>query len=500
MDLESPQVKRTEEQEFFISLRDILTVVFKHRLTIIVLFLMTTFCSLIFPLFMTPIYKAETSLLVKIGREHMILSEVGDVGPQMSVDLKTLVDPELAILASQDLRQRVIETLGINTIYPKLLDNPPETISPLYAALHQFEKNLDAHQEGESNVIKVSLMHQDPKIAAKAVNLLAEFWKEQHLKIFSTPQAPFLEEQAETYRERLEESETRIQQFKKTHGISSFLDEKRLLLEQRQQMDTKLKAVQNEIQGLMTKIASLTKQLKTLPEEIPLSMVSKKSLMIDDTKKELLDLRRKEQELSGRYQDKSRNLTEIRKEIKLIQMFIAEQEEQLRDTVTSGRNPVHQEIAMQLMSATSQNAALSTQERVLKNQTQDLDNQIRHLSQLEKEFDELEREVTKDQENLKRYLQKVEVARITQEMNKKQIANVSVIQAATAPMKPIKPKPALIATLGVILGSFSGLALAFILEALQSTYTRPEQIFTKLGLPILVSISNKEESILHLSR
>ncbi len=492
MDVESTQVKRAEGQANFLSVRDILTVVYKYRLTIIALFLITTLCSLIFPLFMTPIYEAKTSLLVKIGREHMILSEVGDAVPQISVDLQTLVDPELAILTSQDLSQRVITTLGIQAIYPELVDYPPETIRPLDAALFQFEKSLDAQQEGESNVIQVMFKHQNPKIAASTVNLLAEFWKEQHLKIFSTPQAPFLEEQAKAYRERLEESETRLQAFKQTHGISSFLDEKRLLLEQQQQLDTKLKAAQNEIQGFKTKIASLTTQLRTIPEEIPLSMVNEKRLMIDETKRELLDLRRKEQELSGKYQDTSRTLANIRKEIHLIQMFIDEQEEQLGDTVTSGRNPVYQDLELQLLSARAQHAALQTQGRVLTKQARDLENKIGHLIQLEKEFDELEREVTKDQENVKRYLEKVEVARITQEMDRQQIANVSVIQAATVPVSPIKPNRTFIAVLGVILGGFSSFGLAFILEAMQSSYTRPEQVSHELGLPILVSISNKE--------
>ncbi len=491
MPYELTPIQKKESQGNFLSLREILTVVFKHKRTIIVVFLLITFISLIIPFFMTPIYEADSSLLVKIGREHMLMSEVGDVTPQIQVDIKTLVDPEVAILTSRDLMQRVIQALGINVIYPDLANDPPESMSPLEASILQFQDDLEVEQQGDSNVIIVKFQHEVPQISAKAVNFLGDFWKELHLKVFSAPQAPFLHEQAEMYRTRLEQSETRLQQFKQEHGISSFSEQKRLILEQQQALDISHKTTQNEIQGLTTKIDSITKQLKTIPKEIPLSTVNDERRVIDDTKSELLSLKRKEQELSARYQDTSRILIELRKEIALMQSFISEQEEELGDTVTLGRNPVYQQLELEMLSAKSQHAALHTQDEVLTKQLKELDNQIGNLSQLQKEFDALERKVTNDQENLTRYMEKVEAAKISQKMDKKQIANVSVIQAASVPVKPIKPKKGLIAGLGVILGALASISLAFLMEALQSSYTRPEQVSNDLDLPVLVSISHK---------
>ena len=490
MILESSESRKIERQENFLSLRDLLTVIFKYKQVILSVFILIVLSSLIIPFFMTPVYEADSSLLVKMGREHMFSSEVNDAAPQMTVDLKTLVDPEIAILTSRDLIQRVVESLGPHVMYPNLT-NSSSTLSPLEASILEFQENFDAHQEGESNVIKVAFQHEDPQVAAKAVNLLGNFWKESHLKIFSTPQTPFLHEQAENYRERLQQSETRLQAFKQEHGISSFLEQEKLFLTQRQELEGNLRTIKNEIQSLTTKIDSFTKQMTSVPKEIPLSTVNEQRRMVDDTKRELLDLRRKEQELSGRYQDTSRVLIELRKEIDLIQAFIHEQEQELGDTVTSGRNPVYQQLELELLSAKSQHAALHTQESVITKQIHDLEAQINDLSRLQREFDEHEREVTNDRENLNRYLEKVEAARISQEMDKKQIANVSVIQAATVPVKPIKPKKKLIAILGATLGSLFSISLAFLLEALQSGYTRQEQVSNDLDLPILVSISHK---------
>ncbi len=491
MELQTIAAQNVEQQDVLLNLRDILTVLFKHKHMIITISFLITLASLGIALSMKTVYEAETSLLVKIGREHMFTSEADDTTPRMAIDLKTLVDPELAILTSHGLSQRVLETIGVNVMYPELREDQAGKLSPLQAALPRFQGSLGVSQEAESNIIRVIFQHDNPQMAAKAVNTLAKYWKERHLKVFSTPQATFLQEQAKIYREKHEQSEAQLQQFKREHGISSFPKQKDLLLEQRQELDATLKTSQNEMQGLTTKIASLAMQLKTIPKEIPLSTVNAQRLMIDDTKRELLTLRRKEQEFSGKYQDTNRVLIELRQEIDLIQTFIEEQEEKLGDTVTSGRNPIYQQLELELLSAKSQHAALHTQGKVSRLQLQDLEDQIGHLSQLQQEFDRLAREVAKDQENLPRYVEKVEAAKITEEMDRQQIANVSVIQAATVPIKPVKSKKTLIVILGLILGVALGIVLAFVSEQLQTSYTRPEQASKDLGLPILVSISNK---------
>lgn len=491
MDVASTQPHRVERQTGMLNLRDILTLLFKYKLTIIAVSFLITLASLVLAFSQKLVYEAETSLLVKVGREHLFTSETNDSAPRMAIDVQTIVDPELTILASQDLRQRVIESIGVNRLYPDLVENSSENIDPMQAAMSRFQKNLGVYQEAKSNIIRVTFRHKEPNMTAKAVNTLAKFWKEKHLKIFSNPQAPFLQEQAENYRVRLEHTENQLQQFKQEYGISSFPKQKELLLEQRQKLDARLKAVQNEIQGLTTKISSLGQQMKTIPKEIPLSMVNAERNLIEETKRELLVLKRKEQELSGRYQDTARILVELRKEISLVQTFLDQQVDKLGDTVTTGRNPVYQQLELGLLSAKSQHASLQTQNKVTTQQFQSLNDQIGHLSQLQQRFDMLAREASKDQENLRRYVEKVEAAKITEEMDRQQIANVSVIQAATVPIRPVKSKKSIIVILGLILGVGTGIALAMVLEHLQMSYTRPEQVTYELGIPILASITNK---------
>ncbi|WNM57981.1 GumC family protein [Candidatus Nitrospira allomarina] len=487
----SQSSRHNHEIDYF-SIRDILTILFKHRYEIIAIFVFFTIISLIISMKMTPIYRAESSLMVKVGREHMYSAEVGDQNPKMVFDLETLIDPEITILTSRDLSRKVVEAIGVKNLYPEIFEENELTISPLEAALINFSGNLSVTRSGKSNVILVNFEHAIPEIAARAVNLLGEFWKEKHLAIFSNPQASFLEDQVETFREKLEQSETVLQDFKRENRISSLLDQRALLLEQRQNLDSRLKSNEDEVKGLGSKIFSIRDQLKDIAEYIPIMTVNEQlHQRIAETRNEYLALKRKEQQFLGKYQESSRIITDIREEIALIQASIQDQEEQLKDQVTRGRNPVFQDLQLALLKTESEVSSLNTKQEVILRQIKEVDTQIVHLNALEKQFDALQREVHKDQENLRMYVEKFEMAHVSTEMDNRQMANVSVIQTASIPIQPIKPNKSFILCFGIVLGMLSGTAWAFVAEFFKGGYTRPEQASLEQGIPVLTSIRYK---------
>lgn len=423
----------------------------------------------------------------------MYNAEVGDHSPKMAFDLQAVVEPEIKILTSRDLIKKVVETIGVKSLYPEIFEMDKLTISPLEVALTYFPGNLSVDRPGKSNVIVVGFEHQNPQVAAQVVNLLGDFLKEKHLAIFSNPQTSFLEEQVQTLRKNLEQSETALQEFKREHGISSILDQRNLLFDQRQTIDSRSKANEDQVQGLSSKINSLKRQLHDIPQYIPISTETESEHpTINATRNELLALRRKEQQLLGKYQESSRMVTDVREEIALIQTLINKQEAQAKEQIKTVRNPVYQDIQLELLSSESELTSLKTKQGVFLGQIVEIDSHISRLNQLEKQFDGLQREVNKDKENLKIYVEKLEMANISTEMDKKQLANVSVIQSASPPISPIKPKKSLILYFGIAFGLLSGVAWAFVSEFFKGGYTRPEQLSLEQGIPVLASINYKK--------
>ena len=474
-----------------ISIRDVFTIVLKHKGKILTVFLGTIMTVMGYTLLMPPTFEAQASLMVKIGREHMYRSEFGGITPALPFDQERIVESEIQILSSRDLTQRVIETLGIAAIYPEISEKPPREITPLEAAIRKMQDHLSVAKVRDSNVIKVTFENRSPTLAAQSLSLLVNFFKEKHLEVFSNPKASFLEKQLIVHQNKLKASKSALQSFKQEHGLSSLEEERRLLLEQRRDLDAKLKETNHTMYGLTSKLHLLKKQISQISVSTSLESVSARERVIDETKAHLLSLRLKEQDLSTRYKAKSRFVENIRKEISMVETFIDDQESHLTDTVKTGKNPVYQALELEILRAESERTFFKTQAEEITEQLQELNKTLASFDELEKELSTLQLNVDSDQQNYATYLAKVEEARVSEEMDQLKMANISIIQPPTVPEKPVKPSIAVNFLLGIFAGGVAGLVFAFVSEHFERGYSRPEFVSQDLGLPILSSIRYK---------
>jgi len=72
------------------------------------------------------------------------------------------------------------------------------------------------------------------------------------------------------------------------------------------------------------------------------------------------------------------------------------------------------------------------------------------------------------------------------------MANVTVINPADIPVKPIWPKKTLNIILSIIFGMVSGVGLAFVRENLSQSISTPMQAEKRLGLKVLACISSQK--------
>lgn len=473
-----------------ISIRDVFTIVLKHKGKILTVFLGTIMTVMGYTLLMPPTFEAQASLMVKIGREHMYRSEFGGITPALPFDQERIVESEIQILSSRDLTQRVIETLGIAAIYPEISENPPREITPLEAAIRKMQDHLSVAKVRDSNVIKVTFENRSPTLAAQSLSLLVNFFKEKHLEVFSNPKASFLEKQLIVHQNKLKASKSALQSFKQEHGLSSLEEERRLLLEQRRDLDAKLKETNHTMYGLTSKLHLLKKQISQISVSTSLESVSARERVIDETKAHLLSLRLKEQDLSTRYKAKSRFVENIRKEISMVETFIDDQESHLTDTVKTGKNPVYQALELEILRAESERTFFKTQAEEITEQLQELNKTLASFDELEKELSTLQLNVDSDQQNYATYLAKVEEARVSEEMDQLKMANISIIQPPTVPENRLSLQSPLIFSLAFLRG-VAGLVFAFVSEHFERGYSRPEFVSQDLGLPILSSIRYK---------
>ncbi|KRT70652.1 MAG: lipopolysaccharide biosynthesis protein [candidate division NC10 bacterium CSP1-5] len=110
------------------------------------------------------------------------------------------------------------------------------------------------------------------------------------------------------------------------------------------------------------------------------------------------------------------------------------------------------------------------------------------LNQIEREFNRLQQEVEVDRENYRLYLTKFKESRILSSMDPGKMSNVSVIEPAQAPLKPVSPNIVLSMILAVFLGGVGAFGLAFLSEYMADNLEGAEDVEEHLRLPVLASI------------
>ena len=476
-----------------ISLRDLLTVFFKHRAKILTIFSIVVAMVTITTFIAPPVYEAKSTLLVKYGREYMNQSEVGASQPMMSLDRKEIINSEIQILKSPDLAQKVIESIKLSQIYPDLAKAETQDKRYKDAAIARFEKNLNVKDVTKSSVIQVSFEHKNPQIASKAVNLLVDLFREKHLQVFSSPQSSFLEGQVAVIRKKLLASESEMQAFKQKNRVYSLDEQRTLLLRQRTDLASETMSAKNTIDELQRRLATLKARTKSLTSSNALYTETERDKIIVDAKSRLLALQINQQELLRKYKGENRLVVENDKQIQLVKNCLHEQEADISKKVMTG-NVVYQDAQRDAVRTEADLSAQRAKYATLRVQLGQLDRDIQALDLREKEMQNLKRELTTNEKNFQVYGDKMEEARITDDMNKLKLANISVIQTATTPLEPIKPKKGLNILLGMFFGALSGIGYALFSERNSQGLASPEIAEKRLNLAVLATIPYRDEN------
>lgn len=216
-----------------------------------------------------------------------------------------------------------------------------------------------------------------------------------------------MQKQLQAYRRKLEESEGRLQDFQRKHGIVLLETQIDHLLQQRKSLDDSIKEARNRVMGFKEKLAWVQEQISQIPQQVPLSDVSREQGLIGAAKNDLLKLQLKEQEFLNKYNEKNPHIQSIRKEMELISRFIEEQQAQMDRSVTSGKNPLYLEMEMQLFRTQAELVSAEAQSREIRQQIEDVDKELDRLRSLRPALDEYKRQVMADEKNYLNYLAKV---------------------------------------------------------------------------------------------
>jgi polysaccharide biosynthesis protein PslE len=488
-------------------MRDVLAVVFKRKAQIIAFFLATICAVAAGTLLSKPSYEAVSQILVKIGRENLYVPALPSSGPIINLNQDEQIHTEIEILTSLHIAQKVVESVGPLALYPGLGDagglvsglfsGARAHQAPMEKAVLAFQKDLTVERIKKSNVIEARYRNPDPDVSARAVNTLVASYLERHLQVHKTGEShKFFEEQAGLLKERLEQAEARLETFKRQHTIRSLDEERTILLGKEADLRAQMNDTVSRISETRNRITQLKAQLAATAKTIPQDTQAEHSpYVINTLQGRLVELQLKEKELLGKYTEQNRLVQNVREEIRIVREKLAEVETKRYDRVSSGPNPTYQNLQRELLTNQAELEALMGKSETQKGHYSDYQERLDKLNRTEVQLAQLKEQVEVDRKNYHLYLSKFEESRISEAMDKEKIANVTQIQVAMKPLTPVGPKVALNLALGLFLGVFGGLGLAFFMEYLDDSIDAPDKAEQAMGVPVLASIPElkKEE-------
>lgn len=425
-----------------------------------------------------------------------------------------------------------------------------ETISAEIAGQSQGSKKRPgaARQPGQGITIAFSIAYRgkDPDTVQKVAGTLASSYLEQNLKIREAQAkttTQFLEAEAKELRDRIQALGDKIATFKKEHeGIQPELQQ--FNLSQAERLEQEIKQIDNQIRSSEDRRIYLEGQLATVKPDSPLMGSSGERVMDPQTRLRTLqvaladlqskfsddhpDIRKLKREMAeleklsgsqgGSASLKRQKLTQLKAElaekqgkysaehpdIKKLKNEIARLEQQPEKAgpakpVTDAENPAYITLTTQIESSRNEAASLQRQRESLKIKLQMFTQRLEQTPKLEQEYFALQRDYTNSTTKYQEVMNKIMEARISEGMEEHQKGEkFTLIDPASYPEKPVKPKRLLIVLAGFILSIGSGLAAVALAEQMDHSVTQANELSTLTGLPVLgtiIRIATREDLI-----
>jgi succinoglycan biosynthesis transport protein ExoP len=480
------------------SLREFCTPVFRYKGKALALFVVLAGLVIISTFAAPQVYESEATLLVKPGRETVAADPTVPAGSIMylSRKMEEELNSELEILRSRRLAEDVVDKIGSDRLIAakatgglgRKLGLAPRT-GTHDAAVRAVLDSFGADVLRGTNILRVTFQSTDPALAQKALEDLIGAYLDLHVQVHETGSSyELFQRQTSTLRDELAKADEALNQFKKQAGVSSLHDQRMYLVENAGDLRLKSQEVASELAAARASVKALEEELAGLDRSVVYrTTTGTPNAFMDDARLRLLDLKLRDKELAVQYPASNRYVRTVRSQIQETEQATGG-EPVTRTQVETVINKPYQDIQAALLAERAKLASLEEQDRSLRAQLEPMQAELQQLTDAEGHLVGLERQQAVLDSSYRQYVAKLEDARILQLLEREKISNIAVVQPATTPIRPVRPRKALNVILGLVLGLAGGVALAFLCDRLDHSFRSAKQVEEHLGIPVLVSI------------
>lgn len=451
------------------TIHDYLRVISKRRWTVLTVFVIAVVTAALYSFAAQPRYKATVQILIERQTPGLLDQPRPVTGEALQEEF---YQTQYKLLEGRALTKKVIDKLQLqkdphySTIFSRVGDSEAAQQKAEERLVAAILDNLEVSPIRQSRLVEVSFLDEDPKFAAELVNTLARCYIEQSLDFsFAASQeaAAWLKEKMAEARKKLEESETRLNQYKREHNIVTMEDKESITTQ-------KLEQVSKELVAAQTRRIEAETRFKEVSKGKPISQMLNNPL-IQTLKSQEAKIIAEHSELSRKYGPDHPRMIQLSNELSATRGKIGAETSQVVEAI---KNEYHM--------ALSQEETLRGWLNAQKADTQDLgDRSIQYRVLL--------RDVETNRALYENVLKSLKTTTATEN---RPATNIRIVYPATVPVSPVSPRKVRNILLGAGLGLALSLVLALALENLDTTITTPEEVEQFLGTSNLAIIPHLE--------
>lgn len=472
-----------EEEAGGMELRLYLRVLWKRRWTVLSVLLAAMAGVLVFTAKQKPMYRADA--LLEIDHENANIANVRQLFELQGVSPDYL-QTQYKILRSKRLAGDVIAQLHLERTREF---NPPPTSWPWRVraqgergaarrlaatpaerqhVLNAFEQRLEVVPVNSSLLVHVKFESENPRRAARVVNALTAAYIRNNLETHwraAQQASAWISSQLDGLKTKLENSEAALQRYAEANGLL-YLENGNGQTEN--VADQRLEQIQNELTRAQANLyrKESVERLAAEGDAAALPGVFDDKT-IRELNAQLADLERKKARLTTNFKSHYPAMRQVQSQIDRLHGLLADEREQAARHVRD------------------EYLAAAGRVALLRRAFDDEEREANLVAGKSVEYAILRREVDTNKQLYRALLERLKVAGVSAGLK---ASNISVVDPAVPPTRPVSPRVLLNLAVGFLLGLGGGVCAAFLQEHLDNTLKSQADVEALLGVPTLALI------------
>lgn len=473
-----------EIQKNNVTLKDYLLIIFARRKFFLIPFLIIFFTASIGSFFLPKYYKSTA--IIKVEEQKPI---------------NPLVERERYIPASEEITlTKRIKTLTEEILsYERLLtlirntglDRRITDVASFEDMIKGLRQRVEIKMKSP-DIFSVAYEDKDPKMAEKVVNTLIYIFIEENKeekKEEARIGVDYAENQAKLYKQKLEEAEETLQDFREKHSLQLPGKELDMNVQMLVNFQTDLARVRMDILNLQDEMDKIERQLAGEQAVIISENMTDLNPIVVDLNNQLQDIKRQLDVLLLE-DPNSEDVYELQLALEDTRQRLQDEIEKHVDAETINTNPLfYQRLKNRLDNARQRMKELTDREKELMQLVNLYEGRMKTLPEQEAEYSRLSRDVEVNEQIYKMLKLKAEESRLTAKELEQRGIDYELIENGRLPLKPSKPQKLLIAVVALLLGTIGGVGSVFIAEFADRSFKNTEDALGYMKVPYLGSVS-----------